>query len=98
MYNLIRETIANMFNGYLFGNTTTEDIIIEIQKIFPHQIDEKSENKVSFIIGLSYFEFDQYPIDSEGATPYQEKEMEKILSDGIEEVIKVLKKIENGKI
>jgi len=98
MYNLIRETIADMFNGYLFGNTTTEDIIIEIQKIFSHQIDEKSENNISFIIGLSCFEFDQYPIDSEGATPYQEKQMEKILSDGIEEIINVLKKIENKSI
>jgi hypothetical protein len=95
MYNLIRETIANMLNGYLFSNTTTEDIIVEIQKIFSHQIDEKSENQISHIIGLSYFDFNHYPIDDEGATPFQEKQMEKILSDGIEEIINVLKKIEN---
>lgn len=95
MYNLIRETIADMFNGYLFSNTTTEDIIIEIQKIFSHQIDENSETQIALIIGLSYFGFHEYPVNGEGPTPYEEKQMEKILSDGIEEVINVLKKIEN---
>ena len=82
MGNLIVEEVKDFlhdsFGYYVANSMDSEDISLKIEKIWGFNIDERSRELINSCLTTFGLEWENYPCNEDGATPFEENELQRI--------------------
>jgi hypothetical protein len=84
---LISNYLEENFIHYVTNCLDSEIICKEIGKILEQELSDNVTEQIYYLMWYYGDKWENYPSDSEGATPYQEKEMDKIIDSCIQEIL-----------
>jgi hypothetical protein len=85
-YQNVKDYIESEFVHWVCGAINTDLIIMKIEEIIGKKIQEIDIDKITYSLYYHSVEWLKLPIDSEGATPLQDKQMDEIISKCANEI------------
>jgi hypothetical protein len=87
MEQKVKDFIHDSF-GHFFANTMdSEDVCLGIEKIWGYSINERSRELINYTLSFYGREYENYPCNEDGATPFQDYEMECIVDSCVDEIL-----------
>ena len=76
---LVANYLENNFIHYVTNCLNAEQICKEIEKILEHELSDNVYEHINYLLWYYSVLWEKTPIDSEGATPFQEKRLDKLI-------------------
>jgi len=87
MFKKVKDFLHDSFGHFIANAMDGEEICQGIEKIWGYAIGERSRELIPYCVSRHANESENYPISNDGATPFEEYEMQCIEDNFVDEVL-----------